>query len=79
MGQTVVITLTCVTFTSRWWDMKKWSLFVQVRRSHEVACIHKRQVFTKYVSHVKPVQHAAIHNPYQETGRKIQALISSRK
>ena len=33
--------MTCVTFADSPWEMDKWPLFVQVRCSHDVRCIHK--------------------------------------
>lgn len=38
-----------MSFDSRW-AMGKWSLFVQVRRSHDVAFINKWQMFVTYTS-----------------------------
>jgi len=48
LNKTVMIPLTCVTFTScRWYGTWQWSLSVQVHCSHEAASNHKQQVFAQ--------------------------------
>lgn len=48
--QTSVIALTCLPFTHSRWKAFKWPILIQVHCSHDMADIHKWQIFVKYNS-----------------------------
>ena len=48
--RTTAIPLTCVTFNDSLWEMGTWPVFVQVQRSHDVASVHRWQMFVIYTS-----------------------------
>ena len=49
-----MISVSCVIFTDSWWKTDKWPVFVQVHCSHDVATIHKWEMFAKHASHGNP-------------------------
>jgi hypothetical protein len=56
LEETMVISLTCITFTDSQWENDKWPIFAHAGYFHGVASIYRRLVFVKNTIGGKPAE-----------------------